>query len=233
MPDTALSPRAELALAIGVGALFLALYASTASPTVCWYDSAEYAAAAATLGIPHPPGYPLYTLVGRLFAFLPMEPAGAINLMSAFFGAVTVALLYPLGRSLGGRPAAALFGAALLGSAQLFWAQSVVAEVYSLGLAVLVGVLVALVQGALHRSWRWILAGSVLAGLGLGAHYFLATCGLGFALLVWHAARQGPRQPALPQRARWGALSLGGVLLGSCILLWVPLRAAMGPAVDA
>ncbi len=227
------SNRRDLALAVGVGVLFLVLYATTASPTVYWYDSAEYAAAAATLGIPHPPGYPLYTLVGRLFAFLPGEPARAINLMSATFGAATVGLIYPLVRRLGARPMAALWAAALLGSGRLFWGQCVVAEVYTLALAVLVLVVLALLTGARSASWRWVLGGSILAGAGLGAHYFVATCGLGFALLVWHAGRPRQGAPGIAGRARIAALSIAGVIAGACILLWVPLRAAMKPAVDA
>lgn len=69
-------------------ALFLAslgIYAATLARTVGFIDSGELAWASATLGIPHPTGYPLYTLLTHLFVrALPFyEPIAAINLFSA------------------------------------------------------------------------------------------------------------------------------------------------------
>ena len=69
-------------------ALFLvsiAVYAATLARTVGFIDSGELAWASATLGVPHPTGYPLYTLLTYLFvSALPFfEPMVAINLFSA------------------------------------------------------------------------------------------------------------------------------------------------------
>jgi hypothetical protein len=69
-------------------ALFLIsfeIYAATLARTVGFIDSGELAWASATLGIPHPTGYPLYTLLTYLFvsAFPFLEPIVAINLFSA------------------------------------------------------------------------------------------------------------------------------------------------------
>ena len=58
-----------------VGLFAAILYGLTLCPTVYWYDSAEFAASAASLGVPHPPGYPLYTLIAHVFTWLPGEPA--------------------------------------------------------------------------------------------------------------------------------------------------------------
>ena len=55
-----------------VGLLAFLLYLITACPTVYFGDSGELIAAAESLGVAHPPGYPLYTLLGRLFAMLPL-----------------------------------------------------------------------------------------------------------------------------------------------------------------
>ena len=62
------------------------IYAATLARTVGFIDSGELAWASATLGIPHPTGYPLYTLWTYLFvSALPfLEPISAINLFSAF-----------------------------------------------------------------------------------------------------------------------------------------------------
>ena len=65
-----------------------ALYAASASPGLAILDSGEFLGVAATLGIAHPTGYPLYALLGHLFAFSPWgTQAFCINLASAAAGA--------------------------------------------------------------------------------------------------------------------------------------------------
>src|SRR5574341_497983 len=53
--------------------LSLVIYLKTLSPTVSFIDSGELAVVCQTLGIAHPTGYPLYTLLGRIFTFLPLK----------------------------------------------------------------------------------------------------------------------------------------------------------------
>ena len=228
-----------LGISLALGCFLI--YWRTLCPTVFWYDSAEYATAAVTLGIPHPPGYPLYTLIGRLFVLLPFEPARAINLMSAFFSTVTIALAFAVLRQLGVSGTAAAIGAATLGLGRLFWSQSIIAEVYTPGLAFLFVVLLLLFKGlAREKLWMMILA-AALAGLGLGVHLYLATCGLGFAVLVlgWGLPVQRLKdlrllfsRQNLGRRLWVAAACLGAALLGSLIFLYVPLRAAMGPEMN-
>ncbi len=81
-------------LAVGLGAF--ALYLATAARTVTWghggSDGPELSAAAAVLGVAHPPGYPLYLLLGHLFAQLPFgEVAFRVGLLSAVAAALGVA----------------------------------------------------------------------------------------------------------------------------------------------
>lgn len=119
----------------------LAVYVYTLCPTVYWDDAGELIAACYTLGIPHPPGHPLYAMLGKLFTLIPIGlPAYRVNLMSAFFGALTCALLFQIVRELARREGIptgrADFAAsvAALGAAfsLLAWDQSVVAETTSL-----------------------------------------------------------------------------------------------------
>lgn len=66
----------------------LFIYVLTLSPTVPLEDGGEMIRAAFTLGVTHPPGYPLYSLVGRLACLVPVgDVAFRLNLMSAVFGA--------------------------------------------------------------------------------------------------------------------------------------------------
>jgi len=73
----------------------LGLYILTMAPGLTWGDSGELVADVYTLGIPHPTGYPLYVLAGRLFMLIPAgSPAYRMNLFSAFCAAAAVLLIY-------------------------------------------------------------------------------------------------------------------------------------------
>ncbi len=114
--------------------LTLLLYVHTHCPTPYGdFDSLELSAAVAADGLPHPGGYPIYHLLGRLcLALSPYEAAQTLNLMSALFGALTVFVFTLfLGQLLKEQHIAAL-GGLLLASAVDFWRLSVVAEVYTL-----------------------------------------------------------------------------------------------------
>lgn len=76
------------------GVTFL-VYLFTLSPYVPPGDSGEFITAAYVLGVPHPPGYPLFTMLGHLFTKLPWGTiAWRVNLMSAIFHSLTVVLVY-------------------------------------------------------------------------------------------------------------------------------------------
>src|SRR4051812_34333959 len=73
----------------GLGIFVLLIYGVTLCPSVGGGDSGELATVAYTLGIAHPPGYPLYTLFGKLFTTLPFGTvAWRVNLFSAVCGAL-------------------------------------------------------------------------------------------------------------------------------------------------
>jgi len=201
--DSSRALRVEFAAAAGVSALLLSLYLATLCKGVYWSDSAEYATAAYTLGVPHPPGYPLYTLLARGFVALPLSPAHGVNLMSALFAALAGGLCFGVARALGAGRLAAAASALLLGSGEAFWHNATVAEVYAPGLCFALGVLLWLLRARAHARPRMAVAAAALAGLGLGVHYSLATLGLGYAWLAAAAALRAS-SPLLqrPQRAR-------------------------------
>ena len=85
--------RFVLALLFGIALL---VYLRTLCPTVYWEDAGELITVSHVLGIAHPPGHPLYTILGHLFSFIPWGTIAArVNFMSAFFGAIASALVYP------------------------------------------------------------------------------------------------------------------------------------------
>ncbi len=72
------------------------VYVYTLAPSIVAGDSTEMVNAALVLGIPHQQSYPFVSLLGHLFSLLPFgpNPAWRVNLMSAFFEALTILLIY-------------------------------------------------------------------------------------------------------------------------------------------
>src|SRR5687767_3748520 len=104
----------EILIAILVGSAALALYIRTLAPSLLWGDSAEFQTLSYTLGMTHPSGYMTQIMFGKLFTYIPVgNIAYRVNLMSAFFGALSVAETYLIVRLLGGWRSAAV-GASLL-----------------------------------------------------------------------------------------------------------------------
>ena len=98
--------RRDAAIAAGLGAAALALYASTLLPGVGYSgDTAKWQFLGRVGGTPHATGYPLYLALDKLWVntFRVGELAWRVNLLSAIFGAATVAVLFLLLRQLGTR----------------------------------------------------------------------------------------------------------------------------------
>ena len=131
------------AAAVALGALLL--YVATLAPTTQFWDTSEYIAAAYVLGIPHPPGNPLFTLIAHTWGLVPFAAAYAmrINLLAAVTSAVAAGCWFLVGeRWMRGwvparlpRRLAAVAGALVAATAFTVWNQSVVNEkVYTLSL---------------------------------------------------------------------------------------------------
>src|ERR1019366_179525 len=84
------------AWAVLVALAVLALYAATLAPTTAMWDTSEYMAAAKVLGIPHPPGNPLFVLIAYLLGTLPIarEFAVRINLLAAAASAASAGIWF-------------------------------------------------------------------------------------------------------------------------------------------
>jgi len=222
------APRAA---AIAAFAVRLAVYVATLPPGRTWAhdgaDGGDLIAAARTLGVPHPPGYPLYTLLARLFLLAGWgTPAHRVALLSAVAGAGAVGALYRLCLALIGpaRWPLALSAALLWAFAPIPWGQAVIAEVYALSALLAVGVMAALLhwrntgsKGAWRGAW-------LLFGLGLAHHLLIAACLAPAAVWAWEQRRRTDRRA-------WGEAA-GLVGLGLCIYLYLPLRAVASPPVN-
>ncbi len=164
------------------------IYLSTLAPTVAFWDCGEFITTAYTLGIPHPPGAPFYTLLGRIFSMLPFgEIAFRVNLLSAAAGIATVVLIYLctvrllstwLDRENTVQQLAIFVGGVVASLSTAFsfsfWNNAIEAEVYGLSMCItMLAVWVALRWDDAHKdhnSDRLLLFIAYLFGLGAGVH---------------------------------------------------------------
>ncbi len=221
-----------------VGMAAFVLYASTAAPSIVRFDddSLEFQLVGPTLGIAHPTGYPLYTLLGGLWSRV-IFPVGnwawRMNLFSAVAGAATVGLVFLLIRRMtrqsgyGAQPLAGLIGAGVFGLGSVWWSQATVAEVYALhGLftAALLYAATGLTQQPVVNPDRRMTQLFLLFGLSLTHHRTTLLLAPGLAVyLLWQI-------PGL-WRPRWIWLRWAAALsLPLLLYLYLPLRASMGVA---
>ena len=224
-------------------------YWLTAFPTLTWWDNSEYSAAAVTLGVPHPPGSLLATIIGWLAAKLTPLASSllTLNLLAGLLAGLTVGLICALafrlltgmgpvrGRSHSqsisvpaaiGTPVAAFafaFG-------DTMWSYAVKFTPY-----VLTALFTALILWAMLRWWReaehrnavrWLLVIAVLFGLDFSVHRtnLLLLPGLLFWVLL--------RRPHVLISGRCWLLGLGGFVLALAFnMLIIPL-AASGPILN-
>jgi len=231
-------------LSISIFVAALALYAFTAAPSIVelFDDSLEFQLVGPTLGIAHPTGYPLYTLLGALWSRV-LFPFGnwawRMNMLSALFGALTVWLLYRLGRILAphadGTPneLTGLAAAITFALGTVWWSQATVAEVYTLH-AFLVAAILNVAIGmnrtldeasptpntqAFRRRMTLLM---LLIGLGLAHHRTTVLLLPGLAIyLLWSI-------PGVWRPQRVWLLWLAALLAPLLLYGLLPLRASLG-----
>jgi hypothetical protein len=211
------------------GLAALAVYLRTLAPTVVGGDSGELVAVAATLGVAHPPGYPLYTLLAHAFTRLPFgEVALRVNLLSAVCGALAAGLVCRAVRRATGEPWAGVLAAGALAFSPLVWPYAVTAEVFPLNdlfVAALALCVVEVERAAEPAArLRGLRAFALLAGLAAANHHTIVFVAAPFAvyLLVRNRALLTPRVAGV-----LAAL----VLAGASPYLYLPWAAARRPAI--
>jgi len=108
------------------------VYLFSLCPTVYLIDSGELAGVSWTLGIAHPTGYPLYTLISYFFAHLPGEPIKNLNLLSAIFSSIATFFLYITVEKIAKDRFLSLLVTSFFSFSPTIWRISVTNEVYPL-----------------------------------------------------------------------------------------------------
>jgi len=250
----------EKTLFVVVVLVALLVYYFTACRTVYWGDGIELTCDAAVLGVAHPTGYPLFSLLGKAFSQLPIGTvAFRLNLMSAVAAALAAGLsalcvwkLLPLAGLLEtGRPMARWLFAAIAGwtvaMSRTFWYQAGITEVYLLNAAIFAGVFLLVLLAVESRSFRRLLASCFLCGLGMGNHTMAmilapAVAGVFLWFVIPGAAEKEPRKRRGRRRGvgeskakRTLCLAGAAVGLGALGLLtyaYLPVRAADNPPLN-
>ena len=225
-PDRALQPaRRDAWWALGLSLAALLLYVATLAPTVAtvFDDSLEFQVVLPSLGIAHPTGYPLYTLLGWLASRLPVgDLAYRVNLLSALAGAAAVGIMFLTARRLGsGRlPAAAM--TVVFALSTTWWSQATIAEVYTLhGLAVALILYLTLSGQGTRAPWL-----ALVFGLALAHHRTTLLLAPGVAVyLLW-------RDPGVLRRPRDLARLALAFLLPLALYLYLPLRGQSVTSLD-
>lgn len=225
--------RADWAQAGVVALLLLALYALTAPRTVALEDDGLFVLSSYFLGIEHPPGFPLYTLLGKLSTMLPFgSVAYRVHLLSGLFGGLTCGLLWMCARTLLEARVAAYVAAFALGLSPVFWSQALIAEVYTFNTAFFAGLMYlglracplaadADAAAAKPGLLPWT---ALVFGLSLSNHWpLMLLVAPGFAILLWPLHRHALRT--------FGKLVLL-VILGLLPYAWLVLRSWMAVPIN-
>ncbi len=236
--NRSLSPHIIPFLAALVSLCILAIYLSIAPTRLSnanfGSDGGDLLAAVLTLGIPHPTGYPTYTLLGRLFQLVPLSTpvfrAALESLVPASLAAGLLAawMCFMLGSSRLAHLAIAVVTGTAWGVAPLLFSQSVIIDVHGLQSLFIILILWWATLNLDHVSGRhvkWLLGLSFLVGLGLGNHLtLLLFAPAAIFALVYMGVKSRDWKLVLAQ------VSLA--MLGLLVYLYLPLRAHAYPAIN-
>lgn len=224
--------------------LSFVIYFKTLSPTVSFIDSGELAVVSQTLSIAHPTGYPLYTLLGRIFTLLPVKDTiFRVNLMSLLYVVFTNLLLFlifsPLAEEFIRNSAKKivyfaikffipLIATLIFAFTPVLWSQATTNEVYALHIFLMTLLLYLILKwwknpAQNEKSFYLII---FLYGLSFGNH--MSSVLLALPLLVLFLIRY---QTKLFVQQRILAV-LFFFVLGFSVYLYLPVRSAQNPLLD-
>ena len=166
---------------ISAGAIVFIIYLCTLAPGIRFWDSAELVSAAYSTGIPHPPGFPLYTMLGRMFIAVGCaKPAFTMNLFSDVCGAFSVVFFLLIFHNLneGKESPGGYFASAVFAFGSFLWMQSTRAEVYTLTILLLLLSLHFIVQYKTAGQKQYLFAGLYFWSLTFVTHSAAGLAGL-------------------------------------------------------
>ncbi len=192
-------------IALGLFLITLTMYRLTSQSSVAFWDCGEYAATSPAMEVPHPPGAPLFTLLGRVAMMTPYvsDPALRINLISSLASAFTIMFLYLIGVKVISRwkgfpsdlySSIAIFGAAAIGAltfsvTDTFWFNAAESSLFASSMF-FVSFVVWLGMTWFDKadepgSQKYLLLAAYLMGLSIGIHQLSVLAFFTIALFIY------------------------------------------------
>ncbi|MEI7905064.1 MAG: DUF2723 domain-containing protein, partial [Candidatus Firestonebacteria bacterium] len=214
----------------------------TICPTVYVGDSGEMITASYFLGIPHPPGYPLYTMLGKLLTFIPVGTiAFRVNLLASLFSAGSAIMLFLLLHRfslLGGLSGlVSTFLPALLSLNFIFsfsfWNQSLITKggLYTLNAFLLLTIIYICLLAELRskeKALRLYCYAGIFCGMGLANHTTMIPLFVVFCLYIFVTSLVSIKS-AFKNTVVFALTSL---VVAFLIYLYLPIRSLANPPMD-
>ena len=203
------------------GLFALIIYLTTTCRSIWIGDSGEFSLALKTLGICHPPGYPLFTLLGRFFLmFMPFwRVTFAANIFNVLVAAGAVVAVYYLFRKYLSVTGAFIISL-LWGFSALFWGETAGVEVYPLNILLIA---LSLLAAESNHRHRWIIT-AYLFGLALTNHPTALSI---LPVLIYLFIRS----KAYRNVRLYPAMAIAIILAGT-IYFYLPVRSSQQPLAD-
>ena len=160
------------------------VYLSTLAPSIVGGDTGELITVAYKSGVAHPPGYPLFTMLAKLFTFIPFGTiAWRVNLLSALCDTGAAVILLLAVRRWTRNSWAGLLAAGLFAFSPLVWRYAVVAEVFALNNLIVALMIYLAVRYQEDRELKFAYLSALAFGLGMSNHH--TSLFFGAPIMVW------------------------------------------------
>ncbi len=166
------------------GLFIFIVYLYTLAPSIIGGDTGELVAVACATGVAHPPGYPLFSMLAKLFSFIPLSSiAWRVNLLSAVCDSIAAVVILITVRRWTRNQWAGLVAAGLFAFSPVIWANAVVAEVFALNNLLVAIMLYLGLRFSEDRSPKFAYLSALAFGIGMTNHH---TCLFyGIPIMLW------------------------------------------------
>lgn len=205
----------------------LLIYVHNLSRGIYGGDTGDFISAAVVMGIPHPPGYPLYTLLGFLLTKIHLiTPAFMVGLISSFSSAFGVTVFYLISLKLTKNKFASLIASLILAFNFLFWFYAEITEVFSLNVLFMLILIYLAILFSEKKKNIYFFTLSFFVGLSLTNHQTIVLIFPSIAIIAMSNFLKFAKTP------KNLVLSLLSFLIGFSVYLYVPLASFYNPPVN-
>lgn len=206
----------------------LGLYLHNLSLSVYGGDVGDFVTTAYVGGVPHAPGYPLFTLIGHLFTLLPiLTPAFRVGLISAFSGAASVLLFFLTLSQLTKKTFISFISASILATVYLFWFYSEIAEIFSFHIFFLTLLFYLATLYSFKKNARILFAFAITLGLAFTNHQTVILFVPSLLILLV------PSWIKTKNRLKIAIIAIAlSIIAFASIYLYVPIASSMHPPIN-